>query len=62
MPTVSLPGIGAKIFILSAFVALAISASSAVILFTLSPLLGYISYLVIVGPLVMSPAETLTLK
>ena len=35
-----IPGIGAKMFILSAFVAKAMLSSSAVILFSLSPLLG----------------------
>ena len=40
IPTVSFPGIGAKMFILSAFVAKAMLSSSAVILFSLSPLLG----------------------
>ena len=40
MPTVSFPGIGARILIASAFVARARSASNCVILETLSPRLG----------------------
>ena len=56
IPTVSLPGIGARMLIRWARVARAMSRSRLVILSTRTPLSGYTSKRVIVGPRVMSPA------
>ena len=62
MPTVSLPGIGAKMLIRSARVARAKSASKFAIRLTRNPSAGRTSYRVIDGPRVMSPGSTVIPK
>ena len=60
MPTVSLPGMGATMFTLSALVASAMSLEYWSNVFTRTPRAGYTSYRVMVGPRVMSPGVTST--
>ena len=62
IPTVSLPGIGARILIRSALVARAKSASKLAIRLTRKPSAGRTSYRVIDGPRVMSPGSTVMPK
>ena len=53
MPTADLPGIGATILMVDAFMTSAISSLSVVILFTFTPGAGCNSYRVITGPLLI---------
>ncbi len=58
IPTELRPGTGARMLILSALIAAAILFAKAVIFSSFTPGAGCNSYLVIVGPLVMSPSVT----